>query len=73
MKDVIGSLLVLIIGGIFLWVGVFRLDEFLKAIKEAKKARIDPFRFINDYWFWKAVFIGIGILIIIISLFSLSN
>ncbi|MED4225946.1 hypothetical protein [Neobacillus cucumis] len=43
MKDIIGALLVLIVGGIFLWVGLFRIDEVLKAIKEGKKARIDPF------------------------------
>lgn len=68
MLDILGGLFVFIVGVVFLWIGLFRIEWFVKSIKELDKGLIDlP---INDYWFWKIALIGMGILTIFMTLYS---
>jgi hypothetical protein len=67
--DILGGLFAFIVGVIFLWIGLFRIEWFVKSVKELDRGLIDlP---INDYWFWKIALIGMGILTIFMTLYSI--
>ena len=61
----IGGLFVFVTGVIFLYFGLFQYKWVDKSIKEIEEGKIDFFPFISSYWFWRILFIGIGLLLIL--------
>jgi hypothetical protein len=68
--DILAGLFIFIVGVIFLWIGLFRIEWFVKSVKESDRGLIDLPAFISDYWFWRIALIGMGILIIYMTLYS---
>ncbi|WMX58662.1 hypothetical protein [Peribacillus sp. R9-11] len=64
MDEMIGGSFVFVTGVIFLWLGLFQYKWSSKGIKEVEEGKIDILPFISSYWFWRIVFIGIGVLLI---------
>ncbi len=71
MLDILGGLFTFIFGVIFLSIDLFRTEWFVKNVKESDRGLIDFPAFISDYWFWKIALIGLGILIIFMTLYSI--
>lgn len=69
MGEMIGGSLVFVMGVFFLWIGLFQYKWLYKGIQKVEEEKIDilPISFINSYWFWRIVFIGLGVLLLFIT------
>ncbi|MCO0598021.1 hypothetical protein NGI46_11165 [Peribacillus butanolivorans] len=73
MTDAISGVFVFIMGVVFVWLGLFRYEWLYKGIKDTERGRIDLLPFISNYWFWRVILVGIGILLVILTVNSLIN
>jgi len=70
MAETLSGIFIFILGIVLLWLGLFRFDWILKGIREIDRGKLDLLpSFISDfvdYWFWKIVFIGMGLLLVFV-------
>ncbi|MEJ9231443.1 hypothetical protein ACFY5J_23330 [Peribacillus butanolivorans] len=64
MKDMLGGSFVFVTGVIFLYSGLFQYKWLYEGIKQIEEGKINFLPSINSYWFWRLLFIGIGLLLI---------
>lgn len=68
MEEMIWGFLIFVTGVIFLWVSLFHYKWLYKGLKKFDQGKIDILpSLISDYWFWRIVFIGLGVLLIYIT------